>query len=352
MAIHIRTAEAISTQSTYKADEWPLLTAGQEAAYYSCQHPSYRELIPAPTLRRISPVIRMGMAASLSCVEQAGIDTPGAILIGSGLGCVKDTVKFLNQVHEQEENLLNPTAFIQSTHNTVSGQIALVLSCKEHNLTFTQKNISFESALLEGRMMLEEDPALDILLGGLDEITPESHALLVEAGCAKDGPMDASLESISPGAVAGEGVAFFILSGEAGISDLARIDDMALEFGIRSSSVLRDRILAFLKRNGLGPGDVDLVLSGRSGDARSREFYIAAEGLFPGSGLAAYKHLFGEYDTASAMGLYLGANILHKDQIPEAMEFRAPLDSGLSRVLLLNLSKGAASSFLLLSKSP
>lgn len=351
MPIHIRTAEAISPQSTFRADELPAMVGGQEEAYYSCQHPAYKELIPAPALRRMSPVIRMGMAASMACMESAAIARPGAILIGSGLGCVKDTVKFLNQVHEQEENLLNPTAFIQSTHNTVSGQIALALSCKEHNLTFTQKNISFESALLEGKLLLEEDPQLDILLGGLDELTPESHALLVEAACAKDGPMDTSLDSTSRGAVAGEGAAFFILSGEAGNSDLACIDDLALEFGIKSGADTQQAILAFLKKNGLLPEDVDLVLSGRNGDAGSREFYLAAEGLFPGSGLAAYKHLFGEYDTASAMGLYLGSKILQKGRIPEAMELRAPRDAGLSRVLLLNLGKGAASSFLLLSKS-
>ena len=91
----------------------------------------------------MSPVIRMGLTASMVCMEKAGLEKPDAILVGSGLGCVRDTAKFLNQVIDNQELLLNPTAFIQSTHNTVSGQIALMLGCRAYNLTFSQNNHLF-----------------------------------------------------------------------------------------------------------------------------------------------------------------------------------------------------------------
>ncbi len=45
---------------------------------------------------------------------------PGAIITGTALGCLEDTVTFLTRMIELNEELLPPTAFIQSTHNTVA----------------------------------------------------------------------------------------------------------------------------------------------------------------------------------------------------------------------------------------
>ena len=185
MPAYIHSAEAITPQPTFRTDAWMSATIRPEKGYFTCLHPDYRQLIHPTSLRRMSPVIRMGLAASRICMEKAGITRPDAILTGSGLGCVRDTVRFLNQIIENDEQLLNPTAFIQSTHNTVSGQIALLLACKAHNLTFSQKTLSFESALLEALLLLREDPGQNILVGGIDEITGESYELLLQAGCAR-----------------------------------------------------------------------------------------------------------------------------------------------------------------------
>ena len=52
---------------------------------------------------------------------------PDAIITGTGLGCLEDTEKFLTAMVTNKEEFLTPTSFIQSTHNTVSAQIALLL---------------------------------------------------------------------------------------------------------------------------------------------------------------------------------------------------------------------------------
>ena len=60
---------------------------------------------------------------------------------------------------------------MQSTHNTISSQIALHLKCNKYNSTYTQQGISFESGLF--------DTYLQFKLGkingfscGHDEMTP------------------------------------------------------------------------------------------------------------------------------------------------------------------------------------
>ena len=72
----------------------------------------------------MSNIIKMGISTSLKALDIAEIQMPGAIIIGTGIGCIYDTAKFLNQLIENEEDLLNPTSFIQSTHNSVAGQLA------------------------------------------------------------------------------------------------------------------------------------------------------------------------------------------------------------------------------------
>ncbi len=193
MPVYIRSAEAISPQKTFLEDDFLAGPVIPEKPYFTCLNPDYKQFINPASLRRMSKVIRMGLTASKVCLEAAGISNPGAILIGSGLGCVQDTARFLNQVIDNNEQLLNPTAFIQSTHNTVSGQIALMLGCKEYNLTFTQKTISFETALLDAILLLEEGSAGDILVGGIDEIVEESYDLMVRSGCVKPGLENGSL---------------------------------------------------------------------------------------------------------------------------------------------------------------
>ena len=56
---------------------------------------------------------------------------------------------FLRKMIEFEEKMLSPTAFIQSTHNTVGAQIALLLKCHHYNNTIVHRAFSFENALTE-----------------------------------------------------------------------------------------------------------------------------------------------------------------------------------------------------------
>ncbi|MDX2430655.1 MAG: beta-ketoacyl synthase chain length factor [Bacteroides sp.] len=329
MPVYIQAAQAISPQDTFQV---PSLDSNDAAGtifqplaregFFTCIHPEYKNYINPTALRRMSPVIRMGLTTSKVCMEEAGIKKPDAILVGSGLGCVRDTAKFLNQLIDNQELLLNPTAFIQSTHNTVSGQIALMLDCRSYNLTFSQNSISFETALLEGMMMLEEEPYHNILLGGVDEVVEESYLLMQKNNCVT-GPM-------------GEGSSFFVISSEKSQKSLARVDGLEILNRCEDRKELGKLTHDFLASKGLSTEDIDLLVSGRNGEEDSDEIYKEFETLFDPGKRVTYKHLVGEYNTASAFGMWLCTKII-QDQIP------------IRRVLLFNQNKGRDYSWILIS---
>src|SRR5207253_3406481 len=96
----------------------PEAIPGEAVTRLSAREPDYTGLIPPMQLRRMSKAVRMGIGAAKACLDSAGIQRPDAIAVGTTLGCLKDTEVFLNKLVTQEERMLTPTSFIQSTHNT------------------------------------------------------------------------------------------------------------------------------------------------------------------------------------------------------------------------------------------
>lgn len=352
MAVYINSAAAISPQDTFWGSSSPgvdfrhlKFNALTDKTYFNAIHPDYKQYINPTALRRMSPIIRMGLATARVCLEKAGLEKPDAILVGSGLGCVRDTAKFLNQVLDNQEVLLNPTAFIQSTHNTVSGQIALLLDCHGHNLTFSQNTLSFENALLEGMMLMDEGRRY-ILLGGSDEIVEESYQLMEKNGCVH-GPM-------------GEGSSFFVLSTEGSDKSLARVEALEIQNRKMEPGELKNQTMDFLASRGLQSSDLDFLISGRNGDELNETVHSQVEQLFPDEKLLGYKHLVGEYHTASAFAMWLGAQIIAQNQVPAAARLHkaeqgAQNNSGrgatapIRHVLLFNENGGRDFSWILLS---
>ena len=99
-------------------------------------------------MRRMSKSVKMGVFTAASALIDAHIKEPSSILTGTGMGCKQDSDIFLENLLLQHEELLSPSKFVQSTHNTVGGQVALYLKSKAYNFTYVQGSASFESALL------------------------------------------------------------------------------------------------------------------------------------------------------------------------------------------------------------
>src|ERR1700744_3343068 len=189
MKIYIRSSSCISPQNTFGNEGFLTDIVEYNGIRLKAIEPDYKEFIDPKQIRRMSHVIKMGVAAAKDCLNHANLEMPDAIITGTAFGCMEDTVTFLTRIVEQDEELLPPTAFIQSTHNTVAAQIALMLKCHNYNNTFVHKGISFESALFDAQMLLNEGGTDNILVGGTEEIVDTSFKILTRLGLYKRRPI-------------------------------------------------------------------------------------------------------------------------------------------------------------------
>ena len=141
-------------------------------------------LIPdAGVRRRMSRVIKSAVSTAAECVGGVeNIDTLDAIITATGWGCLADSERFLRNVIVDKEQLLNPTPFIQSTFNTVGGQIALLRHNHCYNVTYVNRSHSFEDALLDALMRIADGESRNILVGAFDEQTPSQHHIMERMG--------------------------------------------------------------------------------------------------------------------------------------------------------------------------
>lgn len=325
MKVYIRSAAAVSPQKTFVNDGFLQDVVEYNGTRLPAIEPDYSKFIDAKLIRRMSHVIKMGVAAAKECLLQAGLEMPGAIITGTALGCLEDTVTFLTRMIELDEELLPPTAFIQSTHNTVAAQIALMLKCHEYNNTFVHKGISFESALIDALMLLKENEANNIVVGGVEEMTDTSFTVLTRLGLYKRWPVNNRqlFTTHSKGTIGGEGAAFFLLTRDETEENLAQFNGVQTFYRPGNIDDISTKITSFLSGHGLKIEDIDLVITGKNGDVKNDAIYDQLnQTLFSGISLANYKHLCGEYPTSSSFALWVAANILKRNQVPEVIKER------------------------------
>ena len=148
-----------------------------------------KSLIPDSTVRRrMSRVLKMAVSTAIECCHGINnINNIDAIITSTGYGCLADSEKFLRNIIDNKEELLNPTPFIQSTFNTVGGQIALLSHNHCENITYVNRSHSFEDALLDSFLQLKSGSAERILLGSFDEVTESSDIILHRMGTFRKG---------------------------------------------------------------------------------------------------------------------------------------------------------------------
>lgn len=171
-----------------------------------------KTLIPDANLRRrMSPILKSGVAAGMEAILQAAPAQIDAIITATGLGCLDDSEKFLKSILSNHEELLPPTPFIQSTFNTIGAQIALMCENNGYNMTYSHRGRSFESALLDATIQLQNNDIKNVLVGAVDVKTPSQEKIMERMGFARNG------------ATLGEGTHFFVVSGEPSENCLGKI---------------------------------------------------------------------------------------------------------------------------------
>ncbi len=319
MEAYIRGIGNISPQNTLDNRKFLSEIVEHNDDYLKCIEPVYKEYIEPNMVRRMGRIIKMGVVASRLCMNDAKVEKPDAIITGTGLGCIEDTEKFLASLINCEEQFLTPTSFIQSTHNAISGQIALIIKANCYNYAYVHRGFSFESALLDAMMLIDEGEVEKVLLGGVDEITPTSFAISKQLGFWKKKAicnLDL-LKGKSTGSVAGEGAAFFMLANKESEENYAKIKGVSTIYKPDDFEEIECHIDRFLKNEGIEKEDIDLIMLGINGDEKhDKIYYHLQENFFDNIATSYYKHLCGEYHTSSAFGLWLTAKILKTQHIP------------------------------------
>jgi 3-oxoacyl-(acyl-carrier-protein) synthase len=319
--IYIQAVAGISPQQTFDATGFPDTIIQYTGNRLNCVEPEYDELIDAKLIRRMSRIIKMGTAAAVKCLQRSAIEMPDGIVVGTAYGCLQDTEIFLQRMIDYNEELLTPTAFIQSTHNTVGAQIALLLQCHNYNNTFVHKGFSFESALLDAVMLLKEKEMNNVLIGAVDEITNSSHDILTRFGFYKNDISSNNLyTSNTKGTIAGEGAFFFLLTSRPSEKSLAKLSGTEFFYQPESKEAIEKNIVSFLATQSLTINDIDVIITGRNGDNKNDEIYDELEEtVFVNKQIINFKHLCGEYPTALSFALWMASVIIKNGSFPKAM---------------------------------
>jgi 3-oxoacyl-[acyl-carrier-protein] synthase II len=352
MAIFIKGVGNISPQQTYDGQFLDQIKE-HNGLYLLSVEPDYKSFISPTMIRRMGRILKMGVASATICLQDAKVEMPDAIISGTGLGCIVDTDKFLTAIIENGEQFLTPTSFIQSTHNTISAQIALMIKCLGYNYTYVHRGFSFESSVHDAVMMLMEGEAKNVLVGGVDEMTETYYAITKRLAFWKPDVTNhlSLIQSNTRGAIPGEGAAYFVLSQEENLDNYAELKDTSTLYKPQSFEEVEQYLNKTLERNNLSKEDIDLVIYGISGDFKSDKVYhYLSEGLFKNINSAYFKHLSGEYPTSVSFGLWLGAKALKHQSVPPIVRLKTQNEKEIRNVLIYNHYRDLNHSSFLLKK--
>ncbi|MGG7470968.1 beta-ketoacyl synthase N-terminal-like domain-containing protein [Chryseobacterium arthrosphaerae] len=351
-AVYINSASCISVQDTLNENILQNLSPETSVQIIKAIEPNYKEFIPPAMIRRMSKTVKMSSVASHNALKEAGIEKPDAIIVGTGMGCSQDSEKFLKNVIDNHEEFLTPTFFIQSTHNTVAGQIALGLQCHAYNFTYVNTSSSLEFSFLDAKLQINDGEAGNVLVGSTDEQTDRTMELYqLNNTIKKEENLPVNyLNSDTKGVIWGEGASFFVVGKEKTESSYAKLKDIKITNQLdlnETPGFIQD----FLTQNNLSAQDIDAVILGFSGDADSDVYYKKATDLFSDSSLLYYKHLSGEFNTASGFSTFMACHILKEQHIPEVMMINTEKKEEVKNILLYNHLAGHDHSLVLLERA-
>lgn len=337
--IYILSASAISPQHSFDTANFlqPVMSSDNNNLFV--QDPDYTKFISPVAIRRMSRLIKMGISAGMKSLQDAGVTTPDCIITGTGRGSMNDTERFLTDMIQMNEEALNPTFFIQSTYNSINGWLAMQSKCTGYNQTFVHRGFSFEWALMDAQMMLNEaGQPTTILTGCFDELTDDYFLVKSKVNYWKKSPVN-SLELLgnaqTNGTIAGEGVAFFTLSNEKHNAACAITAIKMLQNA--GDEEINQAVTQILTQNKLAPADIDMVITGHNGDAAREFIYAAALKDVPEDvTIISFKHLCGEYDSSTGFALWLANYIATCNEVPEICITRQGLKLPLKNIILIN----------------
>lgn len=147
-----------------------------------------KEFVSPMESRRMGKLMKAAHLSALRALKNAGIDCPDAIITATSRGMLEVSMQFLEDIATNGEELLKPTLFMQSTHNTLSSALAIRVKCHGYNTTYSHGEDSFKWAMRDAVRLIESGKATSVLVGEFDESTEIFSSFAQRAG--KEAPED------------------------------------------------------------------------------------------------------------------------------------------------------------------
>lgn len=333
--MYITSQNCISAQDTANGFDVSHPLVPPINGHFLAKEPTY-SFIPPSSLRRMGKLVRMGLGAAISVLQN---QTPSAIIMATANAGKDDCVNFLNQIIDYEEGMLTPLNFVQSTPNALAGQIGLLTANRAYNITHVHLGHAFENALLDAQIWLKENPDTPILLGAADDLNNYHELYESKSGWVKPASPDDDnfLNSNTPGSFHGEAANMFMVSSN-NTNALLKIN--AVDFwDSEDESDITDRVKGFIAE--YAEMQQPLVLfSGENGDNRILKYYQLVESVLNNPVTFRYKLACGEFPTATAFALWLAGECYRQKKWPAPLLKSGHLPARMEGILIYNCYKG------------
>ena len=133
------------------------------------QLPALKEFLSPMETRRMGKIMKASLLSAFLALRDRGLSSPDAIVTATARGMLECSTLFLEDIAANAEQLLKPTLFMQSTHNTIGSAIAIRTGCHGYNITYSQGDRSLEWAVRDAVMRLRTGQARNVLVCAFDE---------------------------------------------------------------------------------------------------------------------------------------------------------------------------------------
>ena len=163
---------AVSSQQT-------IVTCGETVITQEDELKALSTYLSPMESRRMCQLMKAAFLTSLRTLETAGTDKPDAVIVATQYGMLGNGKKILDTLNEQGEEGISPTLFMQSTHNTLAGALAIHLGCHGYNITYSQGEDSLLWAVRDAERLIHEGKARTVLVGLHDEMPLYSKSMII-----------------------------------------------------------------------------------------------------------------------------------------------------------------------------
>lgn len=325
MKVNILSAKQITIQEPL-CEKWMVEPLTYSEDYVRAIDPDFKQFISAGDARRMGKLMKRALATSISALNEGGTVNPDAIITGTGFGSVENTELFLDALVRNGEQMLKPTLFMQSTHNTASSLIGIHTHSHGYNSTYSQKGLSFDSALYDAWLQFRLGKIGNALVGAHDEMSPVFSTFMRKAGHVKDGEIcsEAAVSVLLSSAQDTSAAPYCTLNGVK-ILNMPNRDTLCQAVG------------ALIEQSGVSR--ISAVITGTSGNAVNDSWYSMLDGILDGVPRVGYKNLFGVTFASSAVGFYVAACSLRDGFIPASLTGKDPIECK-DAVLIVNVVDG------------